>query len=90
MGIIQLEKRYADIEPYYYEPWWERTSDATRIGIYVAIVILVVVSICPPSQDLGRRWTPRGKSQDKPPPHGGSRVLSLSRIAPSKRSPPST
>lgn len=50
MGIIQLERRYSDVEPYYYEPWWDRTSDATRIGIYVAIVILVVVSSLAPSE----------------------------------------
>lgn len=58
MGVIQLEKRYTDVEPYYYEPWWERTSEATRIGIYVAIVILIAVSTCflphSASQDLGR------------------------------------
>lgn len=58
MGVIRLEKRYTDVEPYYYEPWWERTSEATRIGIYVAIVVLIAVSILlfPPSpmSGLGR------------------------------------
>lgn len=54
MVVIEIEKRYSDVEPYYYEPWWERTSEGTRIGIYVAIVILIAVSICvAPSRNPG-------------------------------------
>lgn len=43
MGVI-LEKRYTDVEPYYYEPWWDRASEGTRIGIYVAGIALILVS----------------------------------------------